>query len=198
LAGAHITRRWIGAVTAYYDAAPPRGPQTCPVSLRLQARWHYVKGDGKMPAHIGFSGNMKIFFRAVQLAFDPRTQQHMRTRRVRGIDTSPIDIAKGQYDRAQHNKRERAALSYGAFRSYLDKFHGDNPEGNFHKWCEDTEWDLYLKPDTAFDQTVLAMFDDGGGMNVLFIFEKSDHTKLKRIEAAWSEVRGHRILWTAA
>ena len=71
------------------------------------------------------------------------------------------------------------------------------PSVRQRKTCEQAEWDLYLKPGTAFDITCRRYYEVFRGMNIMLITHKSDRNKLKRIE-------GHppgekmRVLWSEA
>src|SRR6185312_5899783 len=76
-------------------------------------------------------------------------------------------LSWGKYSEAFDDgmaKREAKFTDYVTFRRYLDSYNPNKPNyylaENVRPTCDRNEWDLYLKPGTAFDNFCQQYFDD--------------------------------------
>lgn len=171
-----------------------------------------------MPAHIGLVDSLRYGVGYL----DQKTQvtrkgwqisQHCK---VEGFSHAGIaDVARLAQDR--RSRREQDCPDFAAYRTAMNnldpkgkagadlftvrKFTRDvkqvdtNPNEGQLKWFRN-EWDLYLKPGTAFDQIVQGFFHSG--WTVTLIMHKAPRAKqLKRIEGTKPGARFPKLLWSS-
>ena len=176
-----------------------------------------------MPAHLGFMGRvnaLRAFFHLnLSQSGEARTVRNRHKseealRRKRGGGDGKVKsgfVTPGFAEHAMrdwYKKRESEYKFYSIFRSALDRYNpgralerGERRDTTVR--CDEREWDLYLKPDTAFDQNCLQYFEDhkgDPGFKVLLIRHKgtrADMLWLKRIEGVHGSGKVD-ILWTDA
>jgi hypothetical protein len=93
--------------------------------------------------------------------------------------------------------RELKCNTYEQFRTERNKFNPNQHDG--HYYCTHVEWIMYLQPDSIFDGLCRECFDKHYDTDfyMLLITHKSDHSKLKRIEAILASGKVV-ILWSDA
>jgi len=171
-----------------------------------------------MPAHIGFLSKLKI-----PLAFCAQFQKEaiavrdyfadkldlgefdnsppnewVTARNVAGV-MSPADIYRAKEADAQ--RRNHTVKNYKDYRNWLNRFgpnrqnapNGRDPQG---RWVpvDGVEWNLYLKPGTAFDDAVKAVLKAGYSIN--FVARKSNAKEVKRLEAKRKKGAPSVTLWS--
>ena len=170
-----------------------------------------------MPAHIGAFEKLKLFsFFVYGNIGQTRHAKDLRIKRVTTRNVANV-IARNQgveedlsNNRAAYlpwkyvselgqskvSAREHRYMSYGVFRSYLDKLDPALPRGELDWHTDPREWDLYLRPGTEFDGRCQLYFEAKRGP-MLVITHKSDRSKPKRIEALPKD-GAPVVLWTDA
>jgi hypothetical protein len=145
-----------------------------------------------MPAHIGFADKIKLgaSFIAMNILQDKHTKA---ARRFKGHHLSVLL----KHQEKARSDRERVCISYTMLRDDLDKFDPDYQGRTNFTPCSQVEWDLYLKPGTAFDITCRRYWEVFRNVEMTLIMHKSDKMSLKRIEAK-PEREAMRILWSDA
>jgi len=173
-----------------------------------------------MPAHIGTRMSLDrapaIFFSQVlpKKYQDLSTRWMLEKRKAKGHNwVSPANIsAEAEKYRAS---REILCTSYDEYREALDSFNSrldftawfpmsewNSPESrNLTKIVDtdgfghfNTEWSLYLKPGTSFDQLVQQRFKKGEVITLIRRFNPERFHQLKRIEA--TTAKGIKIIWS--
>jgi hypothetical protein len=148
-----------------------------------------------MPAHIGIADHLRLGAKFV-VANISLHEKFRQAREMGGGHVSMKRLKAGlERDRA---KREYNCQSYAELRELLNSFDPNKVVARDrinHRTCDQAEWDLYLKADTAFDSTLRRYFEIFRGMRMLLITHKSDSNKLKRIEAHPPGER-MRVLWS--
>ena len=171
-----------------------------------------------MPAHVGFADKFRMFgsFVAVNLSQSEGARAARKNRvgtgnagrLVRGIGDNASRRApyvawkkvEAAIEHRSHSQRELACSDYIMFRGLLNQFgpgHDvfDNHGNRLNRYADQNEWDLYLRPGTAFDQNCEQIFagQEGTGFKVICITHKSDVQKLKRIEGVFPS--GRVVIW---
>ena len=150
-----------------------------------------------MPAHIGVMGNLKmgLGFIAMNMSL---AEGAKRTREGHGGHVA-FKAIKHNFKLAR-DRREMAFTDYESFRRRLNLYDPHRVlragEVNMLK-VDETEWDLYLKPDTAFDINCRRYFEVFRNMTITLVGHKGkgEASSLKRIEAHPQGER-MRILWS--
>ena len=145
-----------------------------------------------MPAHIGFADKVRLGVNF--LAMNMRQDKTTRTaRRFKGHHLSVLMRAQERI----RASREVACDTYASLRGTLDTFDPNYEGRTQYTACSQTEWDLYLRPGTAFDITCERYWAVFRNVEMLLIMHKGDRTKLKRIECTPAG-EAMRILWSDA
>jgi len=146
-----------------------------------------------VPAHIGLTGKLRIL-QAFVVTNTSLNKQVIAQRKMLG-GTIKYSKLKDKFELERGN-REKEYTSYATFRAALDEY---GPDGGGAKHCSQVEWDLYLKPGTAFDIICRRYYEIEvfKPMKMVLITHKSDKWKLKRIEAV-PHREEMRILWSEA
>jgi len=144
-----------------------------------------------MPAHIGFADNLKLGINFI-LANTMQNKTWKAARRMKGHHWSVL-VNRQETGR---KSREKLCRSYNDLRRELDKCDPET-DRNTNVWCGEAEWELYLKPGTAFDITCRHYWEVFRECEMTLITHKGDRTKLKRIEAKPQGER-MRVIWTDA
>src|SRR5262245_46407564 len=135
-----------------------------------------------MPAHIGFSDVLKtarnFFVTNLSQSYGCRQLCDMRKHRNGTGILSPGYLWE-KVERTQERTEQRFE-SYDRFRAVLDTYDPNIvvPEGQINtRECDPTEWELYLRPGTEFDQVCGQYFDDYPDGQIIIITHK------KRVQA---------------
>lgn len=148
-----------------------------------------------MPAHIGFADYLRLGAKFVV----SNTSLNAKFRHARELAGGHITMGRLQSGlEKKRKKRETNCDTYEKFRTQLDTYAPDHEVGRNMintRTVDPAEWDLYLKPGTAFDINCRRYFEVFRGMRMMLIGHKSDPNRLKRIEA--HPAGEHmRILWS--
>lgn len=155
-----------------------------------------------MPAHIGFADVLRTGLKFIVSNFS-QSKEFRRSRKMRKRTNGTGIISPGylwEGVEKRRARREHDFEDYERFRTFLDGYDPNkvrNRDQIDDRTCDPNEWELYLKPDTEFDQVCEQCFDDFPGMKMLVITHKSNVNKLKLIEL---KRQGHRtrIMWSEA
>jgi len=138
-----------------------------------------------MPAHIGFFQTLKIPLLSV-VQFTPTKLG--RSTSSMGYVTPSTMYQTMETDRDRRNNYEK---SYQGYRYHLNKYDPNRQEptsknpalaDGYWPSVDATEWDLYLKPGTTFDNAVKTVLDRKEGWTIDFVGHKNNWKSLKRIE----------------
>jgi hypothetical protein len=149
----------------------------------------------EMPAHIGVADYLRLGAKFV-VANVGMSEDLRYARQLHGGHISMKKLQLGL--ETKRRKREQNCQSYDHFRAQLDMYDPNLDVGREqinNRSVDEAEWDLYLKPVTAFDINCRRHFEVFRGMRMMLIGHKSDPNRLKRIEAHPPGER-MRILWT--
>ncbi|HZY58746.1 MAG TPA: hypothetical protein VFE56_03215 [Candidatus Binataceae bacterium] len=164
-----------------------------------------------MPAHLGFADKLNMFaaFMTVNLSQSEGAQEARRlrvsqgdaARERQGLEATsnraayvPWKKVKGSFEHYR-GRREFPVRDYGDFRRLLNNYNPDQQVNRTGLHSDQNEWDLYLRPGTAFDQNCQAIFEGqrGTGFKAVLIVHKSEREKLKRIEGVFPS--GRVVIW---
>jgi hypothetical protein len=135
-----------------------------------------------MPARIGILDTLKIPLAAIAQLGPTKFAKKSNMGHL-----TPAELYEKRKESIE--KRNTTCKSYNEFRDYLNKFDPNKAE----------PWDLYLKPGTAFDNTIKAALDRREGWTVTFVSEKDvlHRRELKRIEAKGGKGHMSITLWSS-
>ena len=151
-----------------------------------------------MPAHIGFTGRLKILAGVIVA----NMSQSAKARKGREMSGGLISYKMiSDVSERVRNQRMDEYVTYNTFRTALNRYDPDRARerGQIDKRSVTrTEWDMYLQPGTVFDQTCKQAYDaNQGRLKMMLITHKSNLNALKRIEAIVNNGKPD-IIWSDA
>ena len=154
-----------------------------------------------MPARIGIIDTLKIPLATIA--------QYGPTKFAKRSNMGRLSAAE-LYEKRKESLESRNTTfdNYRDFRFHANRFDPNKQEttsaakvnaGAYFEAVDQNEWDLYLKPGTAFDNTVKATLDKKEGWTVTFVSEKHHQRRkeLKRLEAKRGLGHMSITLWSA-